>query len=110
MSASKTIAIITGSTRPVRVGPNVADFVQNIIEAKADLGDYKIVPVRLADFNLPVLNETQMPGMIFKPEDYEHEHSRRWSTEIQKHARISWRRAQRPILHVATRGWHLFMR
>lgn len=85
MSSTKSIAIITGSTRTPRVGPLVAGFVQKIIQDKADLQGVSLESVDLAEFKLPVYDETSVPAMIAEPDQYANEHSRRWAKEISRH-------------------------
>jgi len=87
--AKKSIALITMSTRPVRVGPNVANWVHDAIKAspKAAENDQllSIASVDLADFKLPIFDEIVPPARIKNPDEYKHEHSRRWAHEIKKH-------------------------
>jgi NAD(P)H-dependent FMN reductase len=84
MSSTKSIAIITGSTRTPRVGPDVAKFIQKTIQ-KADLQDVSLASVDLASFKLPVYDEPSVPAMIPEPDKYANEHSRRWAQEIARH-------------------------
>jgi NAD(P)H-dependent FMN reductase len=60
---SKSVAFITMSLRPGRVGPNVAAFVRPFFEKTlgAD-GDIKVKPVDVRDFNLPIFNEDVTPA------------------------------------------------
>jgi NAD(P)H-dependent FMN reductase len=85
MAPTKSIVIITRSTRTPRVGPHVAQFVKQTIQAQADLEGVEISAVDLATFKLPVYDEPAVPAMIAEPEKYTHEHSRRWAQEIARH-------------------------
>ncbi|WP_102225062.1 NADPH-dependent FMN reductase [Acidimangrovimonas sediminis] len=67
--------VITGSTRPGRVGPKVAKWVA---DAAADHGLFEVVTVDLHDFALPLLDEAAHPRM----QKYEHDHTKRWSATI----------------------------
>jgi NAD(P)H-dependent FMN reductase len=85
MAPTKSIVIITGSTRTPRVGPHVAEFVKQTIQGKASLEGVEISAVDLAEFKLPVYDEPAAPAMIPEPDKYTHEHSRRWAQEIARH-------------------------
>ncbi len=69
------IAIIVGSTRPGRVGDEVAQWV--LEKASARSNDYYEI-VDIQDFNLPLYDEVNFPAT----QVYEHEHTRRWSEKI----------------------------
>lgn len=49
------IAIVTGSTRPGRVNPQVAKYIHSIASQRDDV-EYEILDI--ADFNLPFYNES----------------------------------------------------
>ncbi|KAI0120004.1 flavoprotein [Nemania sp. FL0031] len=82
---SKSVALITMSLRPARIGANVAAFVRPILEKALEGSDISLVPVDVRDFNLPVYNENVVPAMVPAYAQFEHEHSRAWSAEISKH-------------------------
>ncbi|KAI1129428.1 flavoprotein [Nemania abortiva] len=82
---SKSIALITMSLRPARIGVNVAAFVQPILEKALAGSDIALVPVDVRDFNLPIYNENVVPAMVPAYAQFEHAHSRAWSAEIAKH-------------------------
>ncbi|KAF2969791.1 hypothetical protein GQX73_g3770 [Xylaria multiplex] len=82
---AKSVAFITMSLRPARVGINVAAVVQPILEKALAPADIKLVPVDLRDFNLPIFNENVTPIMVPQYAQFEHDHSRAWSAEIAKH-------------------------
>lgn len=69
------LKVITGSTRPGRKGPKVAEWVN---AAAREHGGFEVEAVDLADFNLPLLDEASHPAA----QDYEHEHTKRWSAVI----------------------------
>lgn len=67
--------IITTSTRPGRVGPAVAEWLQHFAQQQ---GSFNSRLVDLADFALPLLDEAQHPRL----QQYEHEHTKRWSESV----------------------------
>ncbi|QNO37409.1 NAD(P)H-dependent oxidoreductase [Protaetiibacter sp. SSC-01] len=75
MSNELRIGIIIGSTRPGRVGDQVANWVH---EHAARLGDASYEVVDLADFQLPLLDEA-VPASAGR---YEHEHTRAWAEKV----------------------------
>lgn len=67
--------IITGSTRPGRVGPSVAAW----FTAHARAADtFEIEVIDLAEVALPLLDEPNQPG----EQKYTHEHTKKWSATI----------------------------
>lgn len=78
------MAIIITSTRTPRIGPKIADIVKDIVE-EADDSETKLSLVDLADFKLPIYDETVVPYQVPSQATYANEHSRRWSAEISKH-------------------------
>jgi NAD(P)H-dependent FMN reductase len=75
MSRSLRIGIIIGSTRPGRVGDQVAAWVQ---EHAARLGEAEYEIVDLAEVGLPLLDEA-IPASAGR---YEHDHTRAWAEKI----------------------------
>ncbi|MDO5683743.1 MAG: NAD(P)H-dependent oxidoreductase [Propionibacteriaceae bacterium] len=69
------IAIITGTTRPGRKSLAVAEWV---LAQAADRTDAEFEIVDIADYNLPLYDES-MPAMMGQ---YEHEHTKRWNAKI----------------------------
>ena len=67
--------IIIGSTRPGRVGPVVAQWVN---EAAREHGKFNVELVDLADFALPLLDEAAHP----KAQQYANEPTKRWSASV----------------------------
>ena len=78
MSTTKPkIAIVIGSTRPGRLGPEVADWVARQAKDR-DLADYELLDVD--DFDLELLNEETVPGAANR--EYDNENTRRWSAAV----------------------------
>jgi NAD(P)H-dependent FMN reductase len=72
------IAVITASTRPERVGPEVADWVMGVASQRPDAA-YE--PLDLADVGLPFLDEPEPASSG----NYTREHTRRWSETISRY-------------------------
>lgn len=68
------IAIILGSTRPVRKGKPIADWV--LEQARSREATYELIDLK--DVDLPLYDEPLSPSGL----KYEHEHSKRWSAQI----------------------------
>lgn len=71
------IAVICGSTRPARVGAQVADWVMRQTEGRED-ATYELVDLR--SYELELLNEPTIPGAAKR--QYENPATRRWSGTI----------------------------
>ena len=69
------VAVIVGSTRPGRVGQDVARWVYGIAQQRGD-AQFELVDIR--DFNLPLLDEPVPPsqGKYSKP------HTKAWAAKI----------------------------
>lgn len=67
--------VITCSTRPGRIGPAVAKWFEGAARAH---GQFEVVPVDLAEQNLPLLDEPEHPVK----QKYQHDHTQRWSTVV----------------------------
>lgn len=67
------IAVVIGSTRPGRRGPEVARWVAGAVE-RHPAAEVRIVD--LADLGLPLLDE---PRPAARSDDYVHEHTRAWA-------------------------------
>jgi NAD(P)H-dependent FMN reductase len=71
------IQLIIGSTRPGRVGPQIADWlVANLPTQK--LTEYEIIDI--ADYNLPLFDEPAHPSM----NQYTKAHTKAWSRKIKE--------------------------
>lgn len=66
------LKIIIGSTRPGRIGPTIAKWVEETAKAH---GQFDVEIVDLAGIELPLLDEATHPAA----QTYEHQHSKRWS-------------------------------
>lgn len=71
------IQLIIGSTRPGRVGPQIADWIIDSLPKKSGI-EYEIVDVKKWD--LPIFNEPIHPSMG----QYQHEHTKAWSNKIKE--------------------------
>jgi NAD(P)H-dependent FMN reductase len=87
----KRIAVITGNTRVVRIGPEVAKFVTGILEtelsspAGGKTADFTLSQVDVATINLPVFDEAVHPAQVLIAAQFAHAHSKAWSAEIAKY-------------------------
>ncbi|KAK5989204.1 NAD(P)H-dependent FMN reductase LOT6 [Cladobotryum mycophilum] len=87
--AQKAIAVVICSTRPNRINPFVAKHVLDVFEAVAQTGESpKVELIDLADQNLPLYDEPEVPGDL--PEDdptphYVHAYTRAWSTLVKRY-------------------------
>lgn len=86
---TKSVAIITTSTRTPRVGPHVGAFAKSILDDDAKASNIELVPVDLADFKLPVYDEVIVPGMINPEKEdsprFANAPSIAWSAEVKRH-------------------------
>src|SRR5580700_2770331 len=71
------IAIVTGSTRPGRNNPAVAQWVYDLTKVQ-NRTDAAFEVVDIADYNLPLLDEPMPPSMG----KYVHAHTKAWSEKI----------------------------
>jgi NAD(P)H-dependent FMN reductase len=69
------LRIIVGSTRPGRVGPAVADWIQRRAE---EHGGFDVEVTDLAELNLPMFNEPNHPRL----RQYTHQHTKDWSALV----------------------------
>ncbi len=75
MAGAPRIAVVVASTRPSRVGPEVARWVFDIAGARED-AVYELLD--LADVGLPLLDEPEPASSGH----YTREHTRRWSRTV----------------------------
>ncbi|KAF7503253.1 hypothetical protein GJ744_004044 [Endocarpon pusillum] len=80
------VALITGSVRTPRVGPDVADWVASILPQDNNKDGIEIERVAIADFKLPVFDEFVIPAMVPTYAQFQHEHSKKWSDAIRSFA------------------------
>jgi NAD(P)H-dependent FMN reductase len=75
-NAVAKLAIIIASTRPGRIGPKVAEWIE--AAARQHAGFEEIDVVDLAEVDLPMMNEPHHPRL----RDYTHQHTKDWSARI----------------------------
>jgi NAD(P)H-dependent FMN reductase len=75
LQSIKKVGIIIGSTRPGRLGEQVAQWISDEVSQTPGI---KFSLIDLAAWNLPLFNE---PGMPSKGQ-YTHDYTRKWSKEI----------------------------
>jgi NAD(P)H-dependent FMN reductase len=83
-TVSKKVALIIASTRAVRVGPTVVDFVHKVLLTSPSNQRPEISIIDIVSFNLPVFNERVVPALIPKHGQFEYEHSKAWSAAIKQ--------------------------
>jgi len=71
------IQIIIGSTRPGRVGPQIANWMLDNLP-KETTADYELVDI--ADFKLPLFDEPVHPSMS----QYQNAHTKTWSEKVKQ--------------------------
>jgi len=90
-SKSKKIAVITGSTRVVRIGDKVTKFVTDIIDRELfplrseKSTSFTLSHVDIAAFHLPVFDEPVIPAAVPEHAQFVHDHSKAWSAEMAKY-------------------------
>jgi NAD(P)H-dependent FMN reductase len=72
-----TLQIIIASTRPGRVGPTVAAWIN---ERAISHGDFDVELIDLAQVNLPMFDEPKHPRF----HEYTHQHTKDWSATISR--------------------------
>jgi NAD(P)H-dependent FMN reductase len=84
---TKKIALIVGSTRPVRVGPSVATFIKTILSSSPQSPNVNmdLSTVEVAAFNLPIFDEAVLPAAVPAHAQFANQHSKDWSAEIAKY-------------------------
>ena len=90
-----SIGVIICSTRQPRFCPQAATFVTETYEKwtsslSGDLRDSQNTAqlhlIDLAEWNLPLFDEPNVPSQITRAEDYGQPHTRTWSLEVQKYS------------------------
>ncbi|CEP64537.1 flavin-dependent quinone reductase LALA0_S12e01156g [Lachancea lanzarotensis] len=83
------IGVVIGSTRKPRCCPQIAEFIVHTIKNSLTYKQLEEKPelrlVDIDDWNLPLYNESKIPSQVQNYQDYDHEHTRQWSLEIQKY-------------------------
>lgn len=70
------LEIVVASTRPGRIGPSVARWIESEAVTHGAFTDVEVVD--LADVNLPFMNEPHHPRLG----RYTHQHTRDWSAKV----------------------------
>ncbi|KAE8157707.1 flavo protein-like protein [Aspergillus tamarii] len=78
------VGILIGSSRRVRVGPSVTQFIKNTIPASR-ANNIDIDTVDISKFNLPIFDEAVIPAQVPAQAQFAHEHSKAWNAEIEKY-------------------------
>lgn len=90
--APPSIAVILCSSRQPRVCPQIGAFVIHTIENSESSSSTESHPpaklhlIDLAEWNLPLFNEPNMPSQVANHSEYSQPHTRAWSQEIQKYS------------------------
>jgi NAD(P)H-dependent FMN reductase len=69
---AERVAVIVGSTRPTRICPGIAAWIQRVLDEQSLL-HYRLID--LAEVNLPLLDEPLKAAL----RDYKHPHTQSWS-------------------------------
>jgi NAD(P)H-dependent FMN reductase len=80
---SLKIGVIVSTTRPTRVGRNIADWFMQQVASTPDV-DFQIID--LAEVNLPLLDEPKSPMRG----DYQHAHTKAWAKVIDEFDGFVW--------------------
>lgn len=75
---SLRVLVLVCSTRPGALGPVIGQWLTETLTAPASDLSVELVPVSLADLDLPFLDEEEHPSTGI----YRHEHTRRWSALV----------------------------
>jgi NAD(P)H-dependent FMN reductase len=83
----KAIAVIIGSVREPRVGPEVTSLVLDILNAHEPIDihhhpDYDLQEIDLKDHPLPLFDEPVIPAHVPTKMNYVHSHTKKWSETI----------------------------
>lgn len=82
---SAKVAIIICSTRTPRLGPSVAQFIKDTLSQRDSSSTTTYHLVDVADFKLPVFDETILPAMVPSAGPYTKPHTKAWSAEISQY-------------------------
>ncbi|KAL9111230.1 MAG: hypothetical protein Q9227_004308 [Pyrenula ochraceoflavens] len=94
------IGLVIGSTRVVRVSPQIAKWILDVLKANgpqdATLQARTTIDlIDLKDQNLPMFDEPYIPNRIKLSDDFAHEHTRAWSRKIYNYDAFVFLSAQR---------------
>ena len=81
-SVPKTIAIVTGSTRTPRIGPQVVALIGKIFSSTEVPVKPSLTVLDIADYKLPVFDEETLPANVPAKGEFKHEHSKKWSAAV----------------------------
>lgn len=81
-TSPKKVALIIASTRAIRAGPTVVDFVHKTLLTSPATPKPELSIIDVAKFNLPVFNERIMPAMVPMYGQFDYEHSKAWSAAM----------------------------
>lgn len=83
------IGVIVCSTRQPRACPQIANFVVQVIQSTAWQRPENLEPtlhiIDLQKWNLPMYDESGIPSQIHNHNQYDREHTRAWSLEVQSY-------------------------
>ncbi|KAJ5690391.1 hypothetical protein N7462_004783 [Penicillium macrosclerotiorum] len=82
------IGLIVCSTRKPRACPQIAQFVVDAVQSTAtQQSNATPIPqlIDLAEWNLPMYDESDIPSQITDSSQYDHQHTREWSQEIKQY-------------------------
>ncbi|KAH8805031.1 flavoprotein-like protein [Xylogone sp. PMI_703] len=82
MTAIAKIGIVVGSSRAVRIGDKVANFIYETLLAAPTTPKAELSVIDIADFNLPVFHEKVVPATVPAMAQFEFEHSKKWSAAM----------------------------
>ncbi|EXJ61326.1 uncharacterized protein A1O5_11884 [Cladophialophora psammophila CBS 110553] len=85
MSAPIQVAILTGSTRPTRIGPEVASWLSKIIQSDPSMAHAQFSIVDLVQFGLASFNEPVTPALVKNLTLFENPATKAWNQEIAKY-------------------------
>eukprot|EP01133_Synstelium_polycarpum_P004333 gene4333-5060_t len=79
MTSVKKIGVIMGSSRPVRLGEQITDFVMKVLAPHTGSNQYE--KIDLITIGLPVFNEPIVPAYSYN--NYSMESTKKWSAFIE---------------------------
>ncbi|RMZ89407.1 hypothetical protein DV736_g3370, partial [Chaetothyriales sp. CBS 134916] len=82
MSASTQIAVVVGSIRPTRIGPQIATWLLSILESELAVSYARYSIVDVAQFNLPSFSEPVPPRFVEDLDQFANIATRSWNKEI----------------------------
>ena len=75
---NKKVQIIVGSTRPGAIGFSIGEWLYDLSKKIETNLEFELI--NLADWNLPIYNEADLP----RNENYQYQHTRDWSKKIKE--------------------------